>query len=70
MSESYGKGSMTHSFKESYGEKRKGVVEKTVLDRGEDKDGGGEGNLAPVASKLYKGALANRGGGDPALTER
>lgn len=69
MTEHYTKGSMAGG-NETYGEKRRGVAEKTVLDKGEGRDGGGEGSLAPIATKLYHGALANKGGGDPALTER
>jgi hypothetical protein len=69
MSEKYAKGSMAGG-NETYGEKGRGVAERTVLEKGEDKDGGGEGNLSPKAHSLYRGALRNKGGGDPALTER
>lgn len=47
----------------TFGEKRKGGVEKTVVPAGVG-DGGGEGSLVSTASRLYRSAVMNRGGGD------
>ena len=55
----------------TYGEKRKGVAEKTVIKHAEG-EGGGEDHLPNVASRLYQRAVKNEGDGlgDKALTER
>lgn len=55
----------------TYGEKRRGLAEKTVFPHAEGV-GGGEDGLPATASRLYKDAVENRGDkfGDKALTER
>lgn len=57
----------------TYGAKRKGVAEKTVIPEGENL-GGGEGGLGAAASSIYSKAVKNGGGsdtgGDTALRTR
>ena len=54
----------------TYGEKRKGLVEKTVLPK-EESDSGARSDVSSVAKSLHRKALRNDGsGGDPALSER
>jgi hypothetical protein len=57
---------------ETYGASRKGVAEKTLLPHSDTCDSGGESELNATASRLYQGAVHNRGDkdGDKALTER
>jgi hypothetical protein len=72
MSESYQKG-RTGGVEGTYGAKRKGVAEKTILPEAGG-DGGGEVDLAGKASSIYSKAVKNGGGsdtgGDPALRQR
>lgn len=57
----------------TYGEKRKGVAEKTVFPHSEG-EGGGEDGLPATARSLYGKAVSNGGGkdsgGDEALRRR
>jgi hypothetical protein len=55
----------------TYGAKRAGTAEKTVVTGGAD-DGGGASELTSTASRLYRNAVDNRGDsmGDKAMTER
>lgn len=68
MAETYQKG-RTSGVEGTYGEKRKGVAEKTAIAQPE-----GEGELASRASSVYRKAVQNGGGkdtgGDPALRQR
>lgn len=68
MSEVYQKG-RTSGVEGTYGQKRKGVAEKTAVANPE-----GSGDLANVASSVYRKAVRNGGGsdtgGDPALRQR
>lgn len=68
MSESYQRG-RKGGVEGTYGEKRKGVAEKTAIAHAE-----GEGDLASVATSVYRKAVENGGGrdtgGDPALRDR
>ena len=72
MGESYVRG-RSAGVEGTYGAKRKGVAEKTVLPEGGG-DGGGEGSLAGKAASIYDKAVRNGGGsdtgGDPALRQR
>lgn len=57
----------------TYGEPRKGLVEKTVVRHGNN-EGGGEDGLPAKASSIYSKAVKNGGGsntgGDAALRDR
>jgi hypothetical protein len=68
MSEQYQKGRKA-GVEGTYGEKRKGVAEKTAIAHPE-----GEGDLSSVAKSVYGKAVKNGGGsdtgGDPALRQR
>lgn len=72
MGEVYNRG-RTAGVEGTYGAKRKGVAEKTILPEGENV-GGGEGGLGAAASSIYGKAVSNGGGkdsgGDPALRQR
>jgi hypothetical protein len=72
MGESYERG-RSAGVEGTYGAKRKGVAEKTILPEGENV-GGAEGGLGKAASSIYSKAVANGGGrdtgGDPALRQR
>jgi hypothetical protein len=72
MGESYQKG-RTAGVEGTYGSKRKGVAEKTVIPEGENL-GSGEGDLGAAATSIYGKAVRNGGGsdtgGDPALRQR
>lgn len=70
--ETYLKG-RTAGVEGTYGEKRKGGVEKTVVHLG-DNEGGGSTPCAEAARGIYEKALRNGGGsdtgGDEALRKR
>lgn len=55
----------------TYGEKRKGIAEKTVFPHAEG-EGGGEDGLPSTASRLYQKAVKNEDDkmGDQALRDR
>ena len=56
----------------TYGAKRKGCAEKTLLPHSDVNDSGGESELNRAARSIYQDAVHNRGDkdGDKALTER
>jgi hypothetical protein len=56
----------------TYGEKRKGGAEKTLIPHPDTNNSGGNTEVNEVAGKLYRAAVENRGDklGDKALTER
>jgi hypothetical protein len=57
---------------ETYGAKRKGLAEKTLLPHPDTNDSGGNTEVNECASRIYQNAVHNRGDkdGDKALTER
>lgn len=72
MSEEYLRGRRA-GVQGTYGDKRKGLAEKTVVPHAEG-EGGGEDGLPATARSVYSKAIKNGGGsdtgGDAALRER